>query len=83
MPPRANQQPRIFTVIGHGKFPIDMLRYNACFPYQSGDSTKIAHSIKFAEERNEYKINLCQPAGYSPPNIERWRSFGWEVTDFR
>ena len=66
-----------FTVIGRGKFPFDMLRYDACYPKNSMD----AYSLDFdwdAADRGKREVVLIssQP---NAPTTGRWESFGWTI----
>lgn len=58
-----------FTVEGSGPFPIDMLRYDLCWP------AKEAHSyhLLITDDR---RIVL---KGLKLPTTRRWESFGWRV----
>lgn len=67
-----------FTVTGFGEFPIDMLRYDCCFPENESDSGRIAprnygqRSVKLArtvERKSDH------------PTQARWQSFGWSVDE--
>jgi hypothetical protein len=67
-----------FTVSGTGAFPTDMLRYDACYPT---DETNIL--IAPYRENSEYyreKRSVNLRASY-PPTIDRWKSFGWSVSN--
>ena len=71
-----------FTVRGSGKFPADMLRYDACYPATEGD----ARAIYTAEwDTAPYDVTVeavregkDQRTRHTP---ERWKSFGWEVVE--
>ena len=56
-----------FGVEGDGKFPIDMLRYDSCWPHSSID-------VDAFNRKGRRTITL---ASYSAPTIARWESFGW------
>jgi hypothetical protein len=73
-----------FVVRGAGAFPVDMLRYDGCYPSDSR-----AVSAMAGPERD----NVAHPAG-DPREVEltsvnhnkrweptrgRWQSFGWSV----
>lgn len=69
------------TVRGSGEFPIDMLRYDGCFPLSEGDARLIRDSFDgFAKKRT---VVLLRPHGYKhwQPSFKRWKSFGWEVVE--
>ena len=74
--PNWRDEPTRFTVKGRGLFPIDMLRHDHCWPVD-GDYNHISRS---ATSNAEASIVLCaQMRRCITP--ERWRSFGWVVTD--
>lgn len=66
-----------FAVRGRGNFPVDMLRYDCCFPARGAD----AAAMEAAAHGEERSIVLCRRASDSGVNVERWRSFGWTVVD--
>lgn len=69
----------IWTVQGTGNFPIDMLRYDSCFPASETESHKITASF---QEHGPHKIRLAryrQSDMRAEPHYERWKSFCWEV----
>ena len=72
----AAQNAITFTVVGKGAFPLDMLRYDTCWPGREVDSGLVAHD--FAGIDQSRTVNL---KGLKVPTIARWRSFGWEVID--
>lgn len=64
-----------FIAVGHGVFPVDMLRYDHCYPAsQDAVSAMIC-------ERNERSVELARVTNGKPPDptIARWESFGWRV----
>lgn len=64
-----------FTVTGSNEFPLDMLRYDRCWPATASDASAIRRAAGAARS-----ITL-QSIGFSSPTIKRWESFGWTVTD--
>lgn len=67
---------------GLGPFPIDMLRYDRCFPLREEDAAEISLShqeyLLRKKEKPIYLVKFCDskaPAFTS----ERWRSFGWQI----
>ena len=50
-------------------FPLDMLRYNQCWP-----ATQAGIESIMAQDGTEIEIN-----GIIPPTVDRWSSFGWLV----
>lgn len=66
-----------FTVEGRGSFPIDMLRYDSCWPAREGtDSFGIEASLRPRSGRDKRKVTLV---GLREPTVGRWESFGWKV----
>ena len=60
------------------RFPMDMLRYDCCYPVSTDDAMNISLSFDpdFKDERPT--INLYSPVMKEPTDA-RWRSFGWLV----
>ena len=74
----------VITVQGIGNFPIDMLRYDCCFPQGSEDVGQIVYSADYhlradaLLKKVPFKVTLvCASGRYTPG---RWSSFGWKVT---
>lgn len=65
-----------FRVSGFGSFPMDMLRYDECFPLDSDSAQSIADSHAGPSMRWEIRLGTYRPFG---PTIDRWRSFNWAV----
>lgn len=63
-----------FQVRGSGEFPLDMLRYDACWPATEMDSATASD-----HERDRRRVNL-RTASPNSPTPERWESFGWKVS---
>ena len=76
--PRHTARPRVFTfsVEGSGPFPIDMLRFDLCFPKSETDSGQITRSY-MPRERGTRCVILVSS---KQPTQGRWESFGWKVT---
>jgi len=71
-----------FKVTGGGDFPTDMLRYDRCFPRTSEDAANM--KIGEFDRKTRRSVGLLTAwyrGGYHEPTIERWKSFGWEVTE--
>jgi len=64
-----------FTVIGHGTFPLDMLRYDACYPIDSESVSGLEYD---RDNRHEPRKVQLRSHLNSPTNA-RWASFGWLV----
>ena len=60
-----------FTVHGKGHFPLDMLRYDGCYPRQV-DMLDAVEELRF--------VAMCHVGAKNwKPTIGRWESFGWTV----
>lgn len=70
-----------FVVTGKGQFPIDMLRYDRCFP-QGQDDVLAAFSESAAREGLTRGVRMASDREI-PPTDGRWRSFGWTVSQVR
>lgn len=64
-----------FSVRGIGRFPIDMLRYDACYPASGQDSAKI-NDIR---ERRVIELVAVHHSKAFEPTAARWNSFCWWV----
>jgi hypothetical protein len=63
-----------FQVQGNGEFPVDMLRYDSCWPAREAtDSIAISASHRAKVSRTITLIGLREPTE------GRWKSFGWKV----
>ena len=69
--------PRVYTitVVGNDQFPVDMMRYDLCYPKREVDSHEIERSF-YPREHKERRIVLASPKA---PTEARWGSFGWLV----
>ena len=67
-----------FVVAGSGRFPVDMLRYDCCYP-ANGESAEgiLSDGAYGGEGMREVRLISCM---VTRPTAERWRSFGWVVT---
>lgn len=69
-----------FTVVGRGAFPLDMLRYDACWPARGEDVTAILASAKSGRTPCMQEQRTVRLATDKQPVSEgRWFSFGWTV----
>ena len=64
-----------FTVRGIGQFPIDMLRYDRCWPFASFDAQAIEKSFQ-QNNLDNIEIDLVS---INSPTVRRWESFLWRV----
>ncbi len=81
--PRFNEQPiersrrpatqYDFWATGFGVFPVDMLRYDACWPSSTDDALRMV--IEHGEFRRSIHLR-----SFTPPTPDRWLSFGWSLS---
>lgn len=66
------------TVEGSFQFPVDMLRYDYCFPDSEADSAAIANEEHSREPR---RVRVVQVTDSKRPMFTpaRWESFGWKI----
>lgn len=70
-----------FTVLSDPmrfSFPLDMLRYDACWPEHQADVSAIADPATSRFDGG--KQTLVRLVSDSKPTPERWASYGWHVT---
>lgn len=75
----ATERPKAmyrYCVTGTGLFPIDMLRYDSCWPYSSGDG------LVMVSRETPGKARTVKLGSYGPPTEGRWQSFGWTVSKY-
>ena len=65
-----------FEVRGSGYFPMDMLRYDGCYPATTDDVLRMSDN-----EKGWRTVRLFMPVSSKDivPTVGRWRSFGWQV----
>lgn len=67
-----------FTVEGTGQFPLDMLRYDRCFPAKGEDAISMANDHIRVPRR--IQLDVRHPfKGDRMVTRERWASFGWTL----
>jgi len=70
-----------FNVTGSGYFPLDMLRYDRCFPDGVDSVTKIGEQTLGMDEVEGITIGKYHALKSQPQiTVDRWASFGWYVT---
>ena len=74
-----------FVVRGRWNFPIDMLRYDQCWPIGDGLEL-IGHSIRGVRPDNSsdgHSVKLGRWVDHPSrrPTLGRWASFGWYVIE--
>lgn len=67
-----------FAVDGAGRFPFDMLRYDACFPHTGDDAGKI--DTDYGRDRRSVTL-VHYGDKFWTPTAGRWSSFTWSVVD--
>lgn len=68
----AAQNAITFDVEGQGQFPLDMLRYDLCWPASEADATMINMGTGLRPVRLK---------GLKSPTVARWASFGWKAIE--
>ena len=69
-----------FKVSFSSSFPVDMLRYDCCWPKSSEDAIKIAVSLEGTSNWGKENIWLV---GIQEPTTDRWNSFNAKVVEVR
>ncbi len=64
-----------YTVTGRGPFPLDMLRYDCCWPISV---TILAASLNPENRKEEFSVEM---RSNKSPTVDRWNSFGWSVEE--
>ena len=68
------------TLVGSRPFPIDMLRYDGCYPRLPSDVTAIEDSLKEGAFSADLKPTFEVTLVVNRPFTEgRWNTFGWYV----
>lgn len=65
------------VVYGSGRFPMDMLRYDRCFPHRSEDARAME-----GDQRDMRAIVVERRAAMPDFTVGRWKSFGWQCADW-
>lgn len=79
---KRNRTYRI-TVSGKGNFPLDMLRYDQCWPRDSADAARIVPELPIsAHEEFGFWADprIVTLLSNKHPTEHRWLSFGWACT---
>jgi hypothetical protein len=71
-----------FRVRGDGSFPVDMLRYDSCFPATEGAASLIERSIRDGALSRDREVTLhaWQHRDWTPTH-GRWESFNWKIVE--
>ena len=65
----------IYTVQGKGRFPIDMLRHDQCYPMDGESAEALLTPEKAEDYRTMRQVRLAGPRC----TVGRWNSFGWGI----
>jgi hypothetical protein len=65
-----------FTVTGSGHFPLDMLRYDHCWPSQQSE----IYLMNIASQTRRIQMARRVDGKSVMPTTGRWESFGWQVS---
>lgn len=70
-----------FTVEGTGPFPLDMLRYDTCWPTDQQSVLGIAAPFRGDESVRRVRLTKVGNSRAECANVaeDRWRSFRWTV----
>lgn len=68
-----------FTVEGQSPFPLDMLRYDACWPAANSDVEEIRLSL-LSDTHIEAPLRVALISRSKPTHL-RWAAFGWQVIE--
>lgn len=66
----------LYSVTGHGRFPIDMLRYDQAWPEHETDAGLIE---QIGSPRSGMVAATIDLVALTNPTVGRWQSFGWDV----
>lgn len=67
-----------YYVSGSGAFPLDMLRYDACWPATGEDAASMGITMRDDPEAYR-KVRSIRILSHSEPTLARWASFTWSV----
>ncbi len=65
---------------GRSTFPVDMLRYDACWPEGPDDVSAIVRPRAFARSLDGRTVVTLLTDALNRPTSARWASYGWPVT---
>lgn len=68
------------VVEGADIFPMDMLRYDTCYPHSETDSRKLDADVR--DKRRVLIVHRGTSKQGKLPTCKRWESFGWCVLHF-
>ena len=67
---------KIVKVKGNSLFPMDMLRYDRCYPLKGED----AQAMGLRDSERTVTLVFVGLHSNEQPTVDRWKSFGWTVT---
>jgi hypothetical protein len=76
---------KVYKFVAHGKypFPLDMLRYDCCYPSEPGAVDRIQQGIVGPREDAPFRdrpiLDIRLISHVHAPTEDRWRSFGWFI----
>lgn len=70
-----------YAVYGTGRFPMDMLRYDQCWPATESDSYLVQQEATSAPDDYLTRPRVVRINGISAPTVARWKSHGWRVIE--
>ena len=77
----AKKYYQTFVVETGFQFPIDMLRYDRCFPDSERDSGLIILSLTDMRNPVNVKIGRYVIVKGDKPTVSRWESFGCKISE--
>jgi hypothetical protein len=74
-----------FHVMGTNtnKPPLDMMRYDQCWPWMQEDVSAISSLPQRNGRGNAAKAVSFWMRSAHPPTVERWASFGWSIIEVK
>lgn len=79
---RAGKPRKVYVlrlvVEGAGDFPVDMLRYDSCVPFEEKESMEIGQGDGLRLRKRQVVLRRFSTSGM-PATEGRWKSFGWNV----
>jgi hypothetical protein len=68
-----------YDVVGTSTFPFDMLRYDRAWPKYESETPKLDTYLE-RMQRGARKVTM---QSHKKPTVERWDSFGWQVSNLK
>lgn len=68
-----------FSVSGPAPFPVDMLRYDGCYPSTQDDTARLARAFRSPFSDMTIHLSTINDQRRWSPTVARWNSFGWFV----